>query len=131
VDWPGEFRAWAAAQGLVQDAAPASVASGEAEAGGGRRQARLGRGERALRIVSPPEGATYLKDPTLRDDFQQLTLRAEAAPGSRPLRWAINGVEIAAAAADAVVRWPLVPGRHTVLVRDERGHEDRVSFLVR
>jgi membrane carboxypeptidase/penicillin-binding protein PbpC len=83
-----------------------------------------------LRIVSPPEGATYLKDPTLHDDFQQLTLRAEAPP-ARPLRWSINGRPIAEAAADAVVRWPLVPGRHTVVVRDDRGHEDRASFLVR
>jgi penicillin-binding protein 1C len=132
VAWPAEYRAWAAARGLLHEAVLAEGETRTSDTSGGRHGAwplPAGR-TRALRIVSPPEGATYLKDPTLRDEFQQLTLRAEADAPAR-LRWSINGGAVAEADPDSVVRWTLVPGRHTVVVRDTSGREDRASFVVR
>jgi membrane carboxypeptidase/penicillin-binding protein PbpC len=132
IAWPVEYRAWAAEQGLleeIQDPAPVGRAAvaGALAARTGSLRANAANGPR---IVSPPSGATYLKDPTLRDEFQRLSLRAEASASSR-LRWSIDGTAIGEAEADAVVRWTLVPGRHTVAVRDGRGREDRASFVVR
>ena len=65
---------------------------------------------RALQIVSPADGSTYLIDPTLRREFQALSLRAVTARRGR-IEWSVNGREIGAADADAKVDWPLAPGK--------------------
>jgi membrane carboxypeptidase/penicillin-binding protein PbpC len=84
----------------------------------------------ALQIVNPPEGATYLRDPTLRAEYQTLPLRASGpAPGR--LSWRVNGEAVGTAAADAPLDWPLVAGAHTVSVRDARGREASARILVK
>jgi penicillin-binding protein len=75
----------------------------------------------SLKIASPPDGATYLIDPTLRREFQTLRLRAHA--DSRVV-WQIDGTPVA-------VEWPLVPGRHTVTAMDARGARDSVEITVK
>jgi penicillin-binding protein 1C len=67
---------------------------------GGKPVARAASG---LRIMNPPNGATYLIDPTLRREYQTLRLRA-----STRVKWQIDG------APHASTEWPLRPGAHTI-----------------
>jgi penicillin-binding protein 1C len=83
-----------------------------------------------LQIVSPADGSTYLIDPTLRREFQALSLRAVAAQRGR-IEWVVNGREIGAADADAKVDWPLAPGKHRIIARDERGRTAEAYIVVR
>ena len=84
----------------------------------------------SLRISSPPDGATYLIDPTLRQEFQALTLRAvTAAPGA--VEWIVDGRSLGTVRPDQPTTWPLVPGRHTFVVRDADGHSAESTIVVR
>ncbi|MBV8519148.1 MAG: penicillin-binding protein 1C [Acidobacteria bacterium] len=105
IDWPGEYRAWNRA------AQPALAARGET----------VHRAE-TLRIANPPDGATYLIDPTLRAPFQSLRLRAIAT--SR-VAWQVDGRRVAS------TEWPLVPGRHEITAVDAEGRSDRVRIFVK
>jgi membrane carboxypeptidase/penicillin-binding protein PbpC len=82
-----------------------------------------------LQIVSPPDGATYLIDPTLRSEFQTLPLRASASGGT--IEWRIDGKDVGESATDGVLMWPLRPGRHVVSARDERGRPAEATITVR
>ncbi len=103
IDWPAEYRAWVRA---TQPAAPMPAT----------RHASV------FRIANPPDGATYLIDPTLRSQYQTLRLRADAA--SR-VQWRVNNRPI------ATTEWPLVPGEHTITAIDARGHRDSVKIVVK
>jgi penicillin-binding protein 1C len=83
-----------------------------------------------LTIVRPIHGALYLIDRTLRPEFQTLPLAAEgASPGA--VEWFVNGASIGRASSDATMRWALVPGRHTIEVRDAAGHSTETKIVVR
>jgi penicillin-binding protein 1C len=99
IDWPAEYRTWAGAGTRVQ------------------RVSR--RTEERFRITNPPEGATYLIDPTLRMEFQTLRLRATAN-----VQWEIDGKRVRD-------EWPLVPGRHVVTAVDASGQRDSVKIFVK
>jgi len=103
IDWPAEYRAWA---NQTQSAPPAATT----------RHASV------FRIANPPDGATYLIDPTLRAQYQTLRLRADAA--SR-VTWRVNDRPVSSA------EWPLVPGRHTITATDAKGRKDSVRILVK
>ncbi len=124
--WPPEYRAWAAQH------APASPNPQRTDV----RRAPRPEGKRAagsrsaLEIVSPADGSTYLIDPTLRREFQTLSLRAVAAQRGR-IEWAVNGREVGAADADGKVDWPLAPGTHRITARDESGRTAEARVLVR
>jgi membrane carboxypeptidase/penicillin-binding protein PbpC len=83
-----------------------------------------------LQIVSPADGSTYLIDPTLRREFQALSLHAVAAQRGR-IEWSVNGRQIGAADADAKVDWPLAPGKHHIIARDESGRTAEARVVVR
>ncbi|HEX6101136.1 MAG TPA: penicillin-binding protein 1C [Thermoanaerobaculia bacterium] len=102
IDWPAEYRAWVRA---TQPTPPPQST----------RHASV------FRIANPPNGATYLIDPTLRTQYQTLRLRADAA--SR-VQWRVN---------DRVVgtEWPLVPGEHVITAVDDRGRRDSVKIVVK
>ena len=74
-----------------------------------------------FKIANPPNGATYLIDPTLRTEFQTLKLRATAAT---QVAWKIDGKSVAN-------EWPLKPGEHTIIATDEAGRNDRVTIYVK
>ena len=74
----------------------------------------------ALRIANPPNGATYLIDPTLRREFQTLRLHANAN-----VSWHIDDRKIAGS------EWPLTPGEHVVMAVDAKGRRDSVKIIVR
>jgi penicillin-binding protein 1C len=104
VDWPSEYRDWARVEARATIAGPAH---------------RTVHDER-LKILSPPNGATYLIDPTLRMAFQTLRLRASDPRAT----FRIDGRTIAARS------WPLAPGKHTVLA-EARGKRDEVTIYVK
>jgi membrane carboxypeptidase/penicillin-binding protein PbpC len=103
IDWPAEYRAWARA---TQPDPPSTKT----------KHASI------FRIANPPNGATYLIDPTLRMQYQTLRLRADAA--SR-VQWRVNNRPIASA------EWPLVPGEHVITAVDDRGRRDSVRIVVK
>jgi penicillin-binding protein 1C len=99
IDWPAEYRAWAP----KREAMPQKVAD-----------------VAGMRIVNPPDGATYMIDPTLRREFQTLRLRATS-----DVKWQVNDRRLASA------EWPLTPGRHTITALDSRGRRDSVQIFVK
>ena len=101
VNWPAEYREWAA---IHEPHAPAS-ASRIADA--------------HFRITSPPNDATYLVDPTLHPEFQALHLRA-----TRDATWSVDG-------KPASGEWPLRIGKHSVVATNLRGERDAVAITVR
>jgi membrane carboxypeptidase/penicillin-binding protein PbpC len=127
--WPAEYRQWATARGL-HHAPHAHVAATFqptplAEPGG-----RPDRASPPLTIVSPPAGATYLIDPTLRREFQTLPLRVVSAAGGR-IEWRVNGRVLGTADSEAALDWPLLPGTHRFAARDQQGREAEATILVR
>jgi penicillin-binding protein 1C len=123
--WPIEYRQWAFDHGLDR---PTPHVRGFA----GVRQVRDVRqvlGD-SLRISNPPDGATYLIDPTMRKEFQALTLRAmRSAPGL--VEWNVDGRALGTIPSDQATSWPLVPGRHTFVARDADGHVAEATIVVR
>lgn len=138
VDWPPVYQAWATSQRLAGAAvAPVpraaahqatSTGVGDAERSGAGPRAPLGGA--GLRVVSPPDGAVYLLDPTLRREFQTVELRG-AVTGASSLDWQVDGVPVGTAGAGAALDWPLAPGRHVVSVRDARGRRASATILVK
>lgn len=116
VAWPAVYRAWAREQGLLgpEPALPAPAAEADD----------------ALRILSPPSGASYFVDPTLRDEYQRLPLRV-AASGARRVTWFVDGREWASGGADASHFWPLRAGTHVLEAADDRGRRAHASVLVK
>ena len=96
IDWPAEYRTWAAVP-----------------------PQRVSRQPDRFRITNPPDGATYLIDPTLRMEYQTLRLRATGN-----VKWEINGRRVGE-------EWPLVPGRHVVAAVDASGRRDTVRIFVK
>ncbi|HWW61880.1 MAG TPA: penicillin-binding protein 1C [Thermoanaerobaculia bacterium] len=97
-DWPPEYRAWIPASPVLRPG----------------RQA-------TLRVVNPPDGATYLIDPTLRREFQTLRLRAAA---TSDVTWHVDSRRVG-------TEWPLAPGDHVVTAVDAAGNRESVRIYVK
>jgi penicillin-binding protein 1C len=127
--WPDQYRQWAASRGLLDDGLPAVLPrriSHAARASAARP--RLSAAP-ALRIASPPDGGTYLIDPTLRAEFQTLPLRTVAGKGR--IEWQVDGKVVGSEAGGSALQWTLVPGAHRVSARDADGRVDEVAIVVR
>jgi penicillin-binding protein 1C len=123
--WPAAFRGWAVESGLISAQArarPASLPS---------RKATFFSSRKALVILEPPDGSTYLIDPTLRREYQALSLRANPSAGVRNVTWTVDGEPLGTESSDVPWSWPLVPGEHTIAARDGDGHEDVSKIFVR
>ena len=110
----------------------ASELAGAAGEPGARRASAAPRAaaRAAFAISNPPDGATYLIDPTLRRDFQALRLTvASAAPGQ--VEWRVNGRAVGASPHDGSLEWPLAPGQHRITARDLTGREAAVRIVVK
>jgi membrane carboxypeptidase/penicillin-binding protein PbpC len=83
-----------------------------------------------LRVLSPPDGAVYLIDPTLRREFQTIGLRG-AADGVAPLEWRVDDTPVGTAPPDASLNWRLTPGHHVISARDPQGRSASVSIVVK
>lgn len=130
---PPEYRDIGTPRSAGGSAAPRGSAqrTGGRKAGAARAAQDAQAGHRApLSIVNPPDGATYLIDPTLRREFQTLPLRVVAAsPGV--IEWSIDGKPVGRIESDRALEWPLVPGRHRITARDARGRTAETSVVVR
>lgn len=132
--WPAEYHEWARGRGIRVPNLPrvpkvpvvpgvpkvprvATVQSVTADRGG-------------FRISSPADGSTYLIDPTLRREFQALSLRAvSSSPGA--IEWWIDGRPVTRTSAQPAASWSLMPGTHTFVARDEDGRTARSVIIVR
>lgn len=134
--FPPAYEAWARSEGLLARRASSDAASAtpfERAAAPARRpadRARAAADTGALTIARPLGGAVFLFDPTLRPEFQSLALSAR---GGQPglLDWYVDGEHAGRSQRDDSVRWPLVRGRHEVLVRDAAGNSAMTHIEVR
>lgn len=116
--YPSEYQAWVGATGDSRGHTTEPV-----------RTARVASSAPApFRIVSPPSGATYSVDPTLRREFQAVPLRVAAA--ALPVTWLVDGHPLAPAVS-APAAWPLMVGAHTIEARDALGRIARTAIVVR
>jgi penicillin-binding protein 1C len=134
IAWPAEYRAWAADAGLLT---PLAVASDRAlhtaprpELAPAAARAVSPAKTPELRILNPPENAIYLIDPTLRREFQTLSLRAVGASRGE-VEWSVDGDAVGVSEDGRPLHWPLSPGRHAVAVRDRHGNRTETSILVK
>jgi penicillin-binding protein 1C len=123
--WPDEYRHWASERGLLEDE---SLVADSVSPPVRAASAQMGE-RRRFAIVSPPDGPVYLLDPTLRPEFQALSLRASGTRGV--LEWRVNGKTVGSAPADRHLPWVLRPGRHRIDVRDGRGRSAGAAILVK
>ena len=111
VDWPAEYHDWAS--GVRRRQSPLLLAA--------EPERQLALPHSRLQIANPPEGATYLIDPTLRHEFQTLRLRAISAG---KVTWLIDDRRVEP-------EWPLARGVHTVTAMDESGRRESVRIFVK
>ena len=131
VVWPAEYRQWARQAGLLDEQGPAPRVL--PTAGSPPQSARIDSSAPArprIEIANPPDGATYLMDPTLRREFQTVALRA-VTPVPVRIEWQVDGRPIGTASSDAAVSWPLAPGTHLIVARDPRGRTAETRIVVR
>ena len=81
-------------------------------------------------MLTPPDGAVYLIDPTLRREFQTIGLRG-ASDLAAPLEWRVDDAPVGTTSPDASLNWPLTPGRHVVSARDAQGRSASASIIVK
>jgi penicillin-binding protein 1C len=120
--WPAQYRQWAHDHGM--DREPRHLAAASAGAVPASEKKKV------LQISSPPDGATYLIDPTLRREFQAVALRAATASDG-PLHWTVDDRSLTTTGANRSESWPLSPGRHTFRVRDAAGATAESTIVVR
>jgi penicillin-binding protein 1C len=124
--WPDEYHEWAKQNGIVVPAERPHSKPLAADAGVAAADRN---GAARLAIVRPLPGAVFMLDPTLRPEFQALTFVAQGGHG--PLLWTINGRPLRTDERGDPERWPLVRGRHEVVVRDGRGATAATRIEVR
>jgi penicillin-binding protein 1C len=123
---PAEYAAWESSLRVRAAYAERAGASPRVRSAG----AEGAGASRGFSIVSPADGATYLIDPTLRREFQTLSLRAVS--GSGALEWRVDGRSVGTSEPGTpALEWALVPGRHRILARDARGRTAEASITVR
>lgn len=131
---PAEYHAWAHAQGRRVSGVAASadpLGSPVADRVTAAPTAPPARSApAAFAITSPPDGATYLLDPTLRREFQTVTLRASSGD-ARAVEWRVAGQVVGRGTLDTPVEWPLTPGTHRIEARDARGRVAAATVTVR
>ncbi|HEX5599546.1 MAG TPA: hypothetical protein VFX46_02820, partial [Hyphomicrobiaceae bacterium] len=120
--WPAEYRQWAIDHAETES----NDRLGEVAAIRISGDASL----KTLRISNPPDGATYLIDPTLRREFQSLSLRA-VLPVPGQVEWTVDRRPLATSASEQSVAWPLAPGRHTFVARTADGRSAESTITVR
>lgn len=116
--YPEIYRSWAQSQ-----AGPSARTTVTAARPSASRKATT------LAIISPPTGATYLIDPTLRADFQSLPLKAQGAVGR--IEWTLNGQPLGATLGETPITWPMVRGTHTIRARDANGRQAQSQIVVK
>ena len=122
--YPAEYRTWAAASAATTPSAAAAVVPSAPEA------PSAAAARTRLQIASPPSGALYSIDPTLRREFQSLPLRV-VSPHQTIVTWLIDGQAIGRTSSDRALSWPLAVGRHEIEARDEDGSRATTFVVVK
>jgi penicillin-binding protein 1C len=138
--WPAEYRQWAKQNGRLEAEGLESRVAGvvgrnfpgrRSPGEGGSSAAPAARPSRAaLEITSPPSGAAYLIDPTLRREFQALPLRVVASRPGR-ISWSIDGRPLGTSHSDAALMWSLATGAHRIVATDEHGRRAETTVVVK
>jgi penicillin-binding protein 1C len=132
--WPAEYRQWAAGQdsgaaiAMRSASRSPSVDAVRAQPTSGRPQAAS---EGRLSIASPADGTLYLIDPTLRPEYQRLSLRATAGREAEYIDWSVNDKPVGRSAPDKALAWSLVAGEHRITARDAHGQLAETRIRVR
>jgi len=108
--YPPELSAWAAAAGRPLAPVEASALCG------GAGLVRAG----YLQIVSPRDGARFVRDPDRPLSQQTVPVRIGGTPGTR-MKLLVDGAVIARARVGDPLAFPLTPGEHVVVAEDEGG----------
>jgi penicillin-binding protein 1C len=125
VIWPAPYRQWAQRESQTTVGAAIESAPPVLHAVALNSLAAV-----PLEIASPPSGATYLIDPTLRREFQTLPLRVTTdRPGE--ITWTVDGRVLGRVASEQALAWPLAPGTHRIVARDSRGRSSEATVTVR
>ncbi len=133
--WPAEYHEWARQRGIlgvprvpmvprVQGVPKVPMVQGM------HRVQTVPEVQETFRIGSPADGSTYLIDPTLRREFQALSLRVVSSTHGA-IEWWVDGRPVARTTAQPAGSWSLTPGTHTFVARDEDGRTARSTILVR
>ena len=93
--------------------------------------ALLGSGAVTLRIVSPTEGVSLLRDLSLPSSLNTIGLRAEIVPAVREVLWMVDGKPYQLTAYPYTVRWPLQVGEHVFQVRTPLANEKSATVHIR
>ena len=116
--YPPEYRAWAAAH-EPQHVRPAATA-----------ESAPSHVRRGLAIISPAAGTIYSIDPTLRREFQALSLRA-VSDAPTVLDWYVDGEHVGSSSSERSLGWPLAVGTHAIEARAAGGRSARTSVIVK
>jgi penicillin-binding protein 1C len=130
VDWPLAYHAWAAGEHLLKAVVAAAGPSAEAALSKNAPRDNPLDSHSQLRVVNPPDGAVYLIDPTLRREFQTISLRGTTEARAR-IEWHIDGEPLGTIDSDASLDWPLSPGRHVISAHDARGQRASAEIVVK
>jgi penicillin-binding protein 1C len=78
----------------------------------------------AFHITSPAAGDRYSVPPGVDQAYATIALRSAGGREAGKIHWSVNGKPVAGG------RWPLEPGRFTVIARAKSGEVDSVHFEV-
>jgi penicillin-binding protein 1C len=130
--YPAQYRAWEGSlHASAAPSAPSALAPRAPLASTSALRASVDKPiAPLLSIASPPDGAIYSIDPTLRREFQALPLRAVTG---RPttVRWRVDGAHVGSGSSERAVSWPLAVGTHRIEVEDAEGRRASTSVVVR
>jgi len=116
---PAELVAWWRARGqAVTDIPAVSPDCGGVEAGEGPR------------IVSPDGSTPYRLQRHAPVEYQKISLQARVSPGTDRLYWYEDGLLVATGAPGEPLFLALEPGEHRVVVTDDAGRSDGVTYRV-
>lgn len=131
VFWPPAFREWAARNAVNPPlAVPHPLASATAATQSLVPAPRRAPQPQVFEIANPPGGATYLLDPSLRPEFQTLSLRVVASAPTRVV-WTVDGLHVGRTDSGDALSWPLRAGTHHIVARDDAGRTASSTITVR
>ena len=81
-------------------------------------------------IVSPNSATPYILRRDAPAEFQQLALSANTPPDVQKLYWFENGKLTASGPPEEKLFLPLEKGEHHLVVMDDQGRMDAVTFVV-
>jgi len=119
VELPPRYAEWLASTALPREPQRPSELDGAPFSNGGSASfAEHGRAHTAeLRITSPENGTTLLRDPETPIGLETLALRAIIDPPSAQVVWYVDGRPFEVTDRPYKTRWPIVPGDHVFQVR--------------